>query len=98
MNELGERSGILHRNVGEYAAEAGVNMLVAIGEKALNIADGFENVSRKKNAVRKCENNDEAIAALRAIVKDGDTVLVKGSRTYGTEEVVLALTEGMSER
>jgi UDP-N-acetylmuramoyl-tripeptide--D-alanyl-D-alanine ligase len=93
MNELGDRSDALHRGAGEYAADSGVDILVAVGEKAASIAEGFSSASKGKGKVRVYRDNDEAIAALSSLVKDGDAVLVKGSRSYRTEAIVEALAE-----
>jgi UDP-N-acetylmuramoyl-tripeptide--D-alanyl-D-alanine ligase len=93
MNELGERSGELHFDVGRYAAEAGVNMLAAVGEKAFAIAEGFEAAARGKKTAKRYADNDEAIRALCSLARDGDVILVKGSRTYKTEKIVTALVE-----
>jgi UDP-N-acetylmuramoyl-tripeptide--D-alanyl-D-alanine ligase len=98
MNELGDRSEALHRGVGEYAAEAGVDILAAVGEKASAIAEGFSFTTGGKGAVRIYAGNEEAIKDLSALVKDGDTVLVKGSRSYRTEEIAEALAERQSVR
>jgi UDP-N-acetylmuramoyl-tripeptide--D-alanyl-D-alanine ligase len=96
MNELGDRSGELHRGVGTYAAAAGVDVLAAVGEKASAIAEGFLFTTGGKGAVKRYAGNEEAIKDLSAFVKDGDTVLVKGSRSYRTEEIVGALAERRS--
>jgi UDP-N-acetylmuramoyl-tripeptide--D-alanyl-D-alanine ligase len=97
MNELGDRSGEMHFDVGKYAARAGADMLVAVGKKASGIAEGFVSASRGKARVVECADNGEAIEALKPTVKDGDAVLVKGSRTYRTEEIVEALAGPSAE-
>jgi UDP-N-acetylmuramoyl-tripeptide--D-alanyl-D-alanine ligase len=97
MNELGERSGDLHRGVGEYAAGAGVDVLITVGEKASDIASGFVSASHG-GAAEKCADNGEAIVVLRGMERDGDVILVKGSRAYGTENIVEALVGGRRER
>jgi UDP-N-acetylmuramoyl-tripeptide--D-alanyl-D-alanine ligase len=93
MNELGDRSDKLHRGVGEYAAGAGVDILAAVGEKASAIAEGFLFASEGKGTIKIYADNDEAVKDLSAFVKDGDTVLVKGSRSYRTEEIADRLRE-----
>ena len=40
---------------------------------------------------RVCSENAEAIQALREIMEEGDDVLVKGSRSMKTDEIVSAL-------
>jgi UDP-N-acetylmuramoyl-tripeptide--D-alanyl-D-alanine ligase len=96
MNELGDWSVELHGDVGKYAFEAGVDILSAVGEKASAIAEGFSRASGGRGAVKIYANNDEAIKDLSAFVKNGDTALVKGSRTFRTEELVEALAERRS--
>jgi UDP-N-acetylmuramoyl-tripeptide--D-alanyl-D-alanine ligase len=98
MNELGERSGELHYDVGRYAAGAGVDMLAAVGEKASDIAEGFAAAARGNKKVKRYADNDEAIRALRSLARDGDAILVKGSRSFRTEEIAAALTEGTAKR
>jgi UDP-N-acetylmuramoyl-tripeptide--D-alanyl-D-alanine ligase len=93
MNELGERTVQLHRSVGAYAAGRGVDMLVAVGEAAAGIAEGF---GRASKTVR-FAGNAEAAAWLAGAVRDGDAVLVKGSRSYRTEEIVEALAGGSAQ-
>jgi UDP-N-acetylmuramoyl-tripeptide--D-alanyl-D-alanine ligase len=98
MNELGARSADLHHGVGKYAAETGVNVLVAIGEKGSDIAAGFASAAGKSGKVKAYGDNAEAIEGLLKFVKDGDIVLVKGSRAMKTEEIVVALKEGFGKR
>jgi UDP-N-acetylmuramoyl-tripeptide--D-alanyl-D-alanine ligase len=92
MNELGEQSESLHEGVGKYAAGAGVDILVSIGEKGAGIATGFTAATKSAKA-KKYRNNAEAVSALQKIIKDGDAVLVKGSRAMKTEEIIEALKE-----
>ncbi|MDR1496023.1 MAG: UDP-N-acetylmuramoyl-tripeptide--D-alanyl-D-alanine ligase [Clostridiales Family XIII bacterium] len=94
MNELGKGGKELHRDIGRYAAEEGVDLLLAVGEKASGIAEGFAAAAPEKDAVRRYPDNAEAIKALRVLAKDGDAILVKGSRSFRTDEIVEALMEG----
>jgi UDP-N-acetylmuramoyl-tripeptide--D-alanyl-D-alanine ligase len=95
MNELGKGSAGLHREVGRYAAESGVDLLVAVGEKGATIASGCAGSGVGSTAAVKCADNAEAAEYLRASLRDGDIVLVKGSRAMRTEEIVDAIKEGL---
>ncbi|MDR0519673.1 MAG: UDP-N-acetylmuramoyl-tripeptide--D-alanyl-D-alanine ligase [Clostridiales Family XIII bacterium] len=100
MNELGKRSSALHRDVGEYAAEAGVDELLAVGEKGAAIASGFAAAAGSaggRGASAKYPSNADAIDALGRMVKGGDVILVKGSRAMKTEEIVEALKSARTE-
>jgi len=99
MNELGDDSERYHAEVGEGAAKAGVDILVAIGGKAACIADGAERAAHGgKPAVYRFETNAEASEFLNSERREGDVYLVKGSRGMKTEEIVDDLARGKSER
>jgi len=50
MNELGQVSRERHKEVGNFAAEAGVNMLITIGQMAWWINEGFYDAIRIRQA------------------------------------------------
>src|ERR1019366_8611286 len=81
MGELGEESERSHREVGETAAELGVDQLIAIGEKGAIIARAAE----KSAAVG---STSEAAEMLADIAAPGDLVLIKGSRSARMERVL----------
>jgi UDP-N-acetylmuramoyl-tripeptide--D-alanyl-D-alanine ligase len=84
MAELGPGAPGYHREVGLRAAELGIDLLVTVGEEALPYAERFDGETR---AVRTPE---EAGALLEELVRPGDRVLVKGSRSVGLERVLAA--------
>ena len=90
MAELGEfeRSG--HADTGRLAAELGVDRLIAVAENAAAILDGALAVESWKGEAIFATDQDAAIAAVKADLRPGDVVLVKGSR-YRTWEVADAL-------
>jgi len=85
MGELGDDADRLHAEVGHYARERGIDVLGTCGEAARPASDAFGDGG--------CHFNDRE--ALRRHVLDhlppGASVLVKGSRSAGMEEVVAAL-------
>ena len=97
MFELGANTWKLHEPIGKHAYNSGVNILCAYGKIAKAIANGAEKAASGTDmqvvhfgADRKAEMIDW----LRRLVKDGDTVYVKGSRSMKMEDVVNALTGG----
>jgi UDP-N-acetylmuramoyl-tripeptide--D-alanyl-D-alanine ligase len=85
MLELGPESARYHAEVGAYAAERGVDLLVTVGEESAAMAGAFggEAVS--------VADADEAAALVPELLAPGDVVLVKGSRGIGLEVVAEAL-------
>jgi UDP-N-acetylmuramyl pentapeptide synthase len=80
MRELGPDAQAMHAEVGRYAREHGVELLVAVGE----LSSAYGGDVHVASAA-------EAAAALPELVQPGDTVLVKASRGVGLEVVAEAL-------
>ena len=85
MLELGPDEREHHREVGAYAAGAGVDLLVAVGPRAAAMVDPFGGEARA------VANAREAAVVARELLAPGDLVLVKGSRGVGLEVVAEAL-------
>jgi UDP-N-acetylmuramoyl-tripeptide--D-alanyl-D-alanine ligase len=92
MAELGEHERSGHEGVGELAARLGVDRLIVVGTPAEPIHRGAEAVATWKGSSVSVADQDGAIALLRAELRPGDVVLVKGSR-YRTWDVADALRE-----
>ena len=86
MLELGPAEREHHREIGAYAASAGVDLLVTVGPRAAAMLD---DVRRRRRTP--CSTPAEAAALLPELVLPGDVVLVKGSRGVGLEAVTEAL-------
>jgi UDP-N-acetylmuramoyl-tripeptide--D-alanyl-D-alanine ligase len=87
MLELGPGAPGLHREIGEHAGAAGVQLLVTVGPLAAQMAAGFPGEARA------AADAGEAGELVARLVREGDTVLVKGSRGVGLERVVERLRE-----
>lgn len=90
MLELGSESKRLHRMLGEAIAGSDIAVLWAAGEEAAAVADTVEQ-SRPACEVHYTPSVDHAADGLAALVREGDAVLVKGSRNMRMERVVEAL-------
>ncbi len=91
MLELGRVSAVAHRDAGRAAGALGVDILVAIGTMSKETAEGGISSGLDAASVYSFDDKEEALEALKDLVKAGDSVLVKGSRGAALEEVVDAL-------
>jgi UDP-N-acetylmuramoyl-tripeptide--D-alanyl-D-alanine ligase len=80
MAELGPDGPAHHRDVGSHAREAGVDLLIGVGEAA-----------RDYEPDQMVADPSEAAELLAPLLDSGDTVLVKGSRSAGLELVAETL-------
>ena len=91
MLELGDVSDDAHRRLGRLVAEAGVELLCAIGEKALLAAQEAVGAGLPLEKVHWTLENADASRWLVERLGEGDTVLVKASRGMRLEEVAEAV-------
>jgi UDP-N-acetylmuramoyl-tripeptide--D-alanyl-D-alanine ligase len=92
LAELGDFERAGHEEVGRLAAELGVARLVVVGDQAAPIRSGAIGVANWEGESVLVTDQDAAVAYLRAELRPGDVVLVKGSR-YRTWQVADALRE-----
>lgn len=90
MLELGEYSQKAHFEVGAYAAKAGVDVLLTVGNEALQIAEGAKSVNPSISC-QSFQNNEDAIRELKKNITAGDAILIKGSRGMQTDQIVRSL-------
>jgi UDP-N-acetylmuramoyl-tripeptide--D-alanyl-D-alanine ligase len=83
MAELGPGAASYHREVGAAASRAGVDVLVAVGPLARGYVEGARGVP----TVRWAPTVEAGLTALRQLLRPGDCVLVKGSRSMGLEAI-----------
>jgi UDP-N-acetylmuramoyl-tripeptide--D-alanyl-D-alanine ligase len=91
MLELGDEAVEAHREIGRFAAESGVDLVVAVGgdlAKQLALAAGAAGVPD----VAMVGDNGTAAAYLQSILRPGDKVLVKASRGGQLWQIAQALT------
>jgi UDP-N-acetylmuramoyl-tripeptide--D-alanyl-D-alanine ligase len=97
MRELGDEAAAAHRGTGAYAAEIGVDVLVAVGPGAAAIAEGFR-AGGTGGVTIPTAGRDEAVDWLRHNVSAADVVLVKASRGAALELIADdLLTRGGNE-
>jgi UDP-N-acetylmuramoyl-tripeptide--D-alanyl-D-alanine ligase len=94
MAELGEVSRASHEDIGEYAAQAELAGLIAVGEEAEPILAGARRVRAWTGEALAVADGHAALQALSNHLKPGDVVLVKASRAAHLEGVAVDLLEG----
>ena len=86
--ELGDHATRLHDECGRAAGTAGLRLLVAVGgAPARVLADAAIDAGMPESAVRYYDASQTAADAVPGMLRDGDLVLVKGSRGTRTDLV-----------
>ncbi|MGY2004648.1 UDP-N-acetylmuramoyl-tripeptide--D-alanyl-D-alanine ligase [Blastococcus sp. SYSU DS1024] len=98
MAELGPDAAAEHERLGRDAAAAGVDLVVAVGADAVGIAEGAVAAGRRaeEESVH-VPDRGAALAWLTEVLRPGDVVLVKASRSYGLELLAADLLGGAAQ-
>jgi UDP-N-acetylmuramoyl-tripeptide--D-alanyl-D-alanine ligase len=92
MLELGTETERLHHQLGTRAARAGIDLLLATGRFAQTVAEGAKVGGMIPDQVL-VGDKPALVTALKAHLRPGDWVLVKGSRGMAMETVVADLRQ-----
>lgn len=85
MLELGSVSEKAHRQVGEWAAEAGVDLLIAYGPLSAAMAQA---AAEKGVTTLHCETEQDVVGYVRQNVHAGDALLAKASHAMKLDQVL----------
>ena len=94
MKELGEESYLAHKEVGKYAKEKGIDLLIALGEFGKAYREGFqereshEKIKESDESFLQFEDYDSVVEFLISYLKKEDVVLFKASRAMKFEKII----------
>lgn len=86
MAELGEIAEAEHIRLGSLAASLGFAAVIVVGDDP-GLAAGAGSIARR------VETPEDALAVLGSVLREGDTVLVKASRSVGLEGLAEQLSD-----
>jgi UDP-N-acetylmuramoyl-tripeptide--D-alanyl-D-alanine ligase len=88
MLELGRWAESLHRDVGTYVANCGIDVLVGIRGEARHLVDAAREAGQAVDAAFFFPDSTAAGDRLRQIARPGDVILFKGSRGTHVERAL----------
>ena len=91
MLELGPEEATLHRQAGNEIARAGIDLLWGVRDLAKEIIAGANEAGL--SATKYFEDSTDAAKAIVTEVREGDLILVKGSRGVATDKIVASLRQ-----
>lgn len=91
MFELGADEKKLHHEIGEYAADKQIDILIAVGSLSLEMAEGARTSQETQIKVYHYKDRDLMLADIKTLLKPGDNVLVKASHGMEFTKVVEVL-------
>jgi UDP-N-acetylmuramoyl-tripeptide--D-alanyl-D-alanine ligase len=91
MLELGHAGRELHRQVGRYAAQHGIDFLIGVRGSAHEMIDAAVGAGLPAKAAHFFEDPIEAGEFVRRMARPGDAILFKGSRGVKVEQALMRL-------
>ena len=91
MLELGENSKEYHFEIGRYACEKNIDVIISVGKLSQSIYHGA--LLDRSGKVIHFDDQDLMIKDIHRYIKDGDVILVKASRGMKLENTVNKLKE-----
>lgn len=97
MLELGEQKAEFHRAAGREVAESGWDVLIAVGKLGRHLAEGAREAGMDAHHILLFSTAEEAASQISPLVREGDLVLVKGSRGIHMERIAERLIADFKE-
>jgi len=91
MLEMGVLSREQHYSVGNFIKDKKISILITVGNESANILQAVADSGNSAISLRHFEDNSHALDYLKSIVKQGDYILIKGSRGMKMEQIAEGL-------
>ncbi|MCI8315230.1 MAG: UDP-N-acetylmuramoyl-tripeptide--D-alanyl-D-alanine ligase [Lachnospiraceae bacterium] len=92
MFELGAQEEALHREVGVYAAQKGLDVVICVGKLCKSMFDGAQSVVCANSTCYYFADKEALFSEISKIIQKGDLVLVKASHAMHFEEIIARLS------
>lgn len=91
MGELGKEENDLHAQVGAFAGNTGIDLLICVGSRSQYMAEAAEKAANALNAdmeILHLDTLEELQEKLPILVRQGDTILIKASHFMNFPTIV----------
>ena len=96
MLELGDAAASAHYDAGQRVAQLGAHRFLAMGEHATEMIQGAIGAGMSSSQANEVRGHAEMAERIRENLREGDLVLLKGSRKMRLEKVVEKLRDNVS--
>ncbi len=93
MLEMGNMAKELHYSVGDFIKDKNISHLITVGKDSKNITQAVTDSGNSSINLRHFDNNSDALDYIIGIVKQGDYILIKGSRGMKMEQIAEGLLQ-----
>jgi len=94
MLELGSFTSEAHEQIGRKVCDLSIDFLLAMGDEAPVVVESAIRRGFPMERAKIVESHSEAVSLLMQMIRNGDWVLIKGSRRMAMEKIIERLAEG----
>jgi len=87
MLEMGDMAKELHYSVGRFIKDKKIDYLITVGRDSKNIMQAVADSGNQKIKLQHFDNNNDALKYVLNIIRQGDFILIKGSRGMKMEQI-----------
>jgi len=87
MLEMGDMAEKLHYSVGNFIKDKKIQYLITVGKDSKYIKQAVADSDNKTIELQHFDNNNEALKYILSIIRQGDYILIKGSRGMKMEQI-----------
>ena len=91
MFELGENEASLHSEVGAYAADKEIDVMICVGKLSVNMYNAAKNKGDTTKKIYYYESKEQMLSEIDKLFEIGDTVLVKASHGMEFDGIIKRL-------
>lgn len=93
MLEMGNMAEELHYSVGNFIKDKKISHLITVGKDSKSIMQAVADSGNCSISLQHFQNNNDALKYIISIVKQGDYILIKGSRGMKMEQIAEGLLQ-----
>jgi UDP-N-acetylmuramoyl-tripeptide--D-alanyl-D-alanine ligase len=86
MDELGEKTINVHKNIGYYISALPIDIVITIGQDASYIAEGIRQINHNKKLVYHCETAEQLPQKLFNQLSPHTTILITGGKSLNLKD------------
>jgi UDP-N-acetylmuramoyl-tripeptide--D-alanyl-D-alanine ligase len=86
MDELGEKTINIHKNIGYYISALPIDMVITIGQDANYIAEGIRQINHNKKLLYHCQTAEQLPQTILNLLSPNTTILMTGGKSLNLKD------------
>lgn len=93
IDELGERTINIHKNIGYYISALPIDIVITIGQDANYIADGIRQINHNKKLLYHCQTAEQLPQTILNLLSPNTTILMTGGKSLNLKDYLANIVD-----